>query len=189
MGNYNIIADVSHHLISVLRENMVPEIVLSPESIGLCQPFEKGDIVLGVYLYDIKQSEDIFMRGLQNVGLSQQKYPPIFLDLFYMVTAFSTSDIKFRAIEEQKMLGKVIQLFKDYPLIDTEHLNQSATLSKEMKIEMLKLTNDEKMKLWNFPSIDYHLTLFYKVSAVEIESTKEKTIKRVTDVEMSVKEK
>ena len=52
------------------------------------------------------------------VDASRQKYPPAYLTLFYMVTAYSNGDVKYRSEEEQRLLGRVIQVFHDYSVLD-----------------------------------------------------------------------
>ena len=49
MGKFTVIADVGESLVRLLRENLCPEVILSPDSIGLCSPAERGDLILGLH--------------------------------------------------------------------------------------------------------------------------------------------
>lgn len=183
---YGIVAEVGEVLVRLLSENMVPDVILSPNNIGLCSPEEHGDLNLGIFLFDIEESEEVVTQGMVNTGLRRQAYPSVFLDLYYMVTAYSDSDLKFRAREEQKILGKVIQVFRDYSVLSEQMLGEGVSLPA--RIELQKLGQYEKNQMWNFSGIPYKVSLFYRVGPVEITSAKVKEIARVTDVSFAVRE-
>ncbi len=122
MAGYTAIADIGNALTELLRLNMVPEVLVNEESIGICSPEDKGDFLLGLYLYDIKQSEVFRNSEMQTLDSKRQKYPPIDLELYYMLTAYSNGDVKFRSLEEHKILGKVIQVFTDNSILDAATL-------------------------------------------------------------------
>ncbi|NLV16025.1 MAG: DUF4255 domain-containing protein [Syntrophomonadaceae bacterium] len=189
MGSYTIIAEIGNAIVQLLRDNLVPGIIINTENIGLCIPSDRGDIVLGINLYDIRENQDIVITDMIPKGVNQLKYPSSFYDLYYMITAYSSSDIKFRAAEDQKILGKVLQVLKDNPTFTAEQLGSELTNSRFVpKIELLQLENDEKMKLWNVPDTPCKLSLYYKVYPVEIESNRVKEVKRVVDVDFTIQE-
>lgn len=190
MAGYTIISDVGNAIVKLLRDNMVPDVIPNEDAIGLCSPSDKGDFVLGLYLYDVKESEDVFDSGMKMSGQNQQKYPSKYMNLFYMLTAYSMSDVKFRSSEEQRILGRAIQVLMDHATIDKKMLGVSAGADTyPVRIEMLRLDNDEKMKLWNMPDVPYKLSVYYKVSPVEIESTRTRAVQRVTEINMELSEK
>ena len=56
MADFSIISDVSNEVLKLLRENICPELIQSPESIALAAPTDKNaDFQLGLYLYDIQE--------------------------------------------------------------------------------------------------------------------------------------
>jgi len=185
LAGYTIIADIGNAIIQLLRDHLVPSIIINTEHIGLCNPSDRGDITLCVNLFDIRENKDIVVTDMQPVGEKQLKYPSTYYDLYYMITSFSTSDIKFRAAEDQKILGKVLQVLKDHPTFTAEQLGSEIANTRYVpKIELLQLEHDEKMKLWNMPNMPYRLSLFYKVYPVEIESERVKDVARVVDVQL-----
>ena len=189
MASYTIIADIGNAIVQLLRDHLVPGIIVNTESIGLCTPSDRGDIVLGINLYDIRENQTIVITDMQPKGLKQLKYPSTFYDLYYMITAYSSSDIKFRSAEDLKILGKVLQVLKDHPIFTAEQLGSDLTSSQfAPKIELLHLEHDEKMKLWNVPNVPYRLSLFYKVYPVEIESERVKEVTRVVNAGFTVRE-
>ena len=96
MAGYTAIADIGNALTELLRLNIVPEVLANEESIGVCSPEDKGDFLLGLYLYDIKQSEVFRNSEMQIMDSKRQKYPPVNLELYYMLTAYSNGDVKFQ---------------------------------------------------------------------------------------------
>ena len=117
MGKYTMIADVGERLTQVLQRELVPEVIPNPNEIGLRSPAEHGDVSLGLFLYDVRLSEEISQPGLAVIRNERIQKIPVYLPLYYMVTAYSSGDVKYRLAQEERILGKVIQTFHDYPVI------------------------------------------------------------------------
>jgi len=112
------------------------------------------------------------------------------LTLFYMITAYSPSDVKFRASEEQRILGKTMQTLFDFPVLGSEWIGEEGGAAEfPVRVEMLRIDNEEKMKLWNMPNLPYKLSLYYKVYPVEIESQRVREVRRVVDADLTVSER
>lgn len=190
MSGYTIISDVTEAIIKILRAGMVPDVIPNTEGIGACHPSDKGDIVLGINLYDIKRNTDIVAMDSVAVGTGKRRAPSLFLDLYYMITAYSTSDIKFRSIEDAKIIGRAIQLLEGNSVLNGDILGKSAAgLRFAPKLEFLDLESEEKTRLWNIPDVPYKTSIFYKVYPIEIESLKITDITRVVSADFTVEEK
>lgn len=188
--NYMIITEVGNALIRLLREKMVPDIISNQDTILLCSPSDKGDAVLGLYLYDIKECEEYKETIMKNISVSQQRYPSTYLSLYYMITAYSNGDVKFRSSEEQKILGKVIQIFKDCRLLHNKTLEPVQKNDyNSIQVEVISMDMEEKLRIWNVPNIAYKLSIYLKVSPIELESERIKDIQRVTDITLEMEEK
>ncbi|MEF9915808.1 MAG: DUF4255 domain-containing protein [Lachnospiraceae bacterium] len=186
---YTAVADVGNAIVEMLQEVLVPDLILNPEHIALCSPGEKGDTVLGIYLYDVSTDEGIQITDMLHINARKQKYPPTCLSLSYMITAYSAGDMKFKYSEEQRILGKVIQVLKDSAVLDSETLKptlQSTGINIRMQMQSLSL--EEKYRIWNAPNSPYKLSLFYKASPILIESLRSKVAQRVVETEFSVNE-
>ena len=186
---HTAIAEAGNTLVEFLRTHMVPETIMNPDHIGLCSPADKGDLALGICLYDIRECEEIRSHTMIMLDPSNQKYPPSFLNLYYMFTAYSNGDIKYRAEEEQRILGRTIQILCDHAIF--EHMVQgSGTPDGETvpTIEIQNLTMEEKMRIWSVPNTAYKTSLFYKLGPVEIESERTKGAQRVVDAAFAVEE-
>ena len=189
MGNYTVIADVGQALVKLLQDRLYPDVVRSPDHIGLCAPSDRGDMVLGLHLYDIREKREIRANRMRSEGVDQQRWPSLYLSLSYMITAYSKADVKSRAEDNQRILGKVIEVFQDESVLSTDLLtpgNQGAGL--DIHVEMINPNMEEQRKIWNVSEQAYQTSLFYEVSPVELESTRTRRIQRVVDTNLGVKE-
>lgn len=179
MGNYSVIAETGERLVRILRRQLVPDLILTEQEIALCEPHEKNDIRVKVCLYNVEESQEVRMNGMVNQMTETQKYPPLYLSLYYMITVFSYSDIKYRAVEEHRVIGKIMQILHDYPMNPTKI--ESSEEGERLRVELLNVSMEEKLRAWNYPNTPYKLSLFYKVVLVELESAISRSMKRVTD--------
>lgn len=174
---YTAIADVSQMLVDIIKDSLVPELIDKPDMIGLCSPAKTADFSLGIYLYNIDNSDGIRMSGIQNMGLNRQKYPPVALDLYYMITPYLKGDPKFLAKEELTLLGKIVQTINDNPTM-------LASGGEEVILEFINPNIEDKQKIWNFQT-PYITSVFAAARAVMVESLREKEITRVTGISIN----
>ena len=180
---FSSISEVGNQIVSILNRELVPDVLMHSGAIGLCSPEDHGDFSIGVHLYDIGPNDDLVERGLVNLDARRQTYPSTFLTLHYMITAYSSGDLRYRSEEDHRILGKIIQALSDNPFLGMT----SALYGEPMRtrIEMERIEAGEKLRLWTFPNKPYRLSLFYRVLPVEITSTKViQTAKRVKDMDI-----
>lgn len=184
MADYTKIADVGNGLLDLLREALVPELLSSPDQIGLCAPEEHGDFAVGVWLYDVKEDQGIQMHDMVNVGQKSQRYPSVYLTLYYMITLYLQSDLKYRAVQEHQIMGKIIQMFRDQAVLDRDTLASVEEASGlDIRIRMQDLPIEEKLRIWTAPNMAYKASLFYTAGPIEIRSARKKAVRRVRDVQ------
>lgn len=171
---YTAIYDVSKALLELIRGKIIPDIVAKPEDVGLCSPADHGDFSVGIYLYNMDLSESLRLSGKQIEGLMLQKHPPVVLDLFYMITPYFKTDIKFLAEQEQLLFGKVIQAINDNNRIFTD-------TSEPIELEAVFPNSEEKQRIWNSEQ-SYRTSVFVEAKAVIIESLNTEKVSRVTDI-------
>jgi len=142
-------------------------------------------MTLGIYLYDVRECDQIRMGGMQSIDENYQQYPPMYLSLYYMITAYSSGDVRYRAEEEQKILGKVMQVLYDTPVLDSRTLKASQLAdTDDLRIEYLNMDTEDKMKIWGGVGSPYQLSLFYRIAPVELESTIRKEVTRVREIQI-----
>lgn len=181
MGEYTIISEVSQKLLELMRENLVPEPVKKFEDIGLCHPDERGSAILGIYLYDIEENAET--KTMERVFVDKEHYknPPVSLNLYYMFFAHSQAELVSKAVDEQRIMGKVIQVINDNLRLDIN--------GEFVDIQPYFITYDEKNKVMSNFENKKDIACFYKVSPVIIESEKVRAVKRVKIADISVEHK
>ena len=186
MGQYSVIAEVGEALTDLLKKGLVPELLPDVSQIGLCSPDERGDYIVGLYLYNIQLNDSYRVTGMQNRGLREQSFPPIDLTLSYMVIVRSASDIQHRSAAEHRMLGRIIQIFHDNNTLRAEEFGSPT--APDMRIEMIHPSREEMKSVWTNEKEQFRTSLFYTVAPVEIESERTRRVGRVTDVEIRLEE-
>ena len=90
MSDYSVIADVSRIMVSKLQRVLVPDLISGNDKIDVCSPAEHNDISLGLFLYDIMESEEIRRSTMMVSGMSNKMvYPPIYLNLYIAILPIS----------------------------------------------------------------------------------------------------
>lgn len=178
---YTAIADVSRTLVELIRNNVVPDLIAKEDYIGLCTPDNTGDFLLGIYLYNVERSASFRLSGRQNEGLHHQKYPPIVLDLHYMITPYYKSDIKFLAQDEQVLLGRIIQVLNDNGTIFSDS-------GEPVMLEMENIDLDDRQKIWTANSV-YRASIFLAARAVIVDSARQAEISRVSEIQIYADQK
>lgn len=190
MGKYTIIADISTSVINLLKEHMVPEPIAKPEQIGLCNPAEKGDFALGIYLYDIKENGNFRPMNMMASGSDTLVFPPMSLTIRLMITAYAKGNNMTKMIDEQRILGRAIQILNDNRKLDDKYLAPSIKeFKEEIIINNIDLEYDEKVRIWSMFNEPYKLSMYYEIGPIFLESTKTKAVTRVTDVDITIQKR
>ena len=145
MSDYTKIADTGNAILTLLKETLIPELLNSPDQIGLCSPEDHGDFAVGVWLYDVKEDTSIQAHEMMNVGRNAQRYPSTYLTLYYMITLYLQSDLKYRAVQEHQIFGRIIQAFRDKAAIEPDSFVPTGEPGgANIRIQMQDLEIEEK---------------------------------------------
>lgn len=189
MKSYRVIEELSCALVELLREKLVPDTVPNAELIDLYSPEDRGDLSVGVCLYDVSECDSMVGLGEQSGGVTKKRKPSIFLNLYYMIAISSSSDAKFRPRQEQKIIGHILETLHNNKLFPVEYMKEEIEqLPYSIKLEMQNISLDEKIKIFGNQEKAYKCSLFYRMYPVEIQSTVSKKIHRVLDMDISISE-
>ncbi|WP_312886412.1 DUF4255 domain-containing protein [Paenibacillus plantarum] len=187
IGNYSVIADVSASLVKLLRENMTPDPIPQPEMIGLASPVDKGDFYLSLYLYNVRESGNNRQTHMIARGTNEIQFPPMVVDLSYMVTVQSPAELSSRALDEHRILGRAMQVFYDHSILrGSMTVGTLAEQDEEVRIIMDPFKGESLMNMWNFSDTPYRLSVAYTVGPVHIDSTRIRTTKRVSETDFRI---
>ena len=185
MGSSNAIAEAGISLVNMLKKNMTPEPIASPESIGLCLPTEPEDFQLTVWMYNFEEQNTMSGSGFRPdpADPSRERFSPMQLKLYMLITAHSKAPPQIRAADEYRIIGRVMQLMRDMPVIEPEYLEGSLAgdSSRGLMMEPLKLAPEEIAKIMNNPSGNPKMSFALTLS-VSIESNLTRSVEpRVGD--------
>lgn len=187
IGNYSVIADVSASLVKLLRENMTPDPIPQPEMIGLASPVDKGDYYLSLYLYNVRESGNNRQTHMIARGTNEIQFPPMVVDLSYLLTVQSPAELSSRALDEHRILGRAMQVFYDHSILrGSMTVGTLAEQDEEVRIIMDPFKGESIMNMWNFSDTPYRLSVAYTVGPVHIDSTRIKTTKRVSETDFRI---
>ena len=171
MAKYSVISDVSRTIVDLLRAELVPEPVAQAEQIGACDPHDRGNFVVGVHIYDIAEAGEMRANGpvLQDDG--SLRNPPVSLNLSLMVSISSKAEKETRTLDEQMIMGRVIQVLGDNKRLPEKYMPPALRAAGEViRVSNVPMELEEKTKIWTMFSESYKLSAFYKVGPVLLES-------------------
>ncbi|WP_042163928.1 DUF4255 domain-containing protein [Paenibacillus gorillae] len=189
MAGYTVIADTGASLLRLLRESMTPDPVPRPELIGLASPRDAGDLSLSLFLLNVTENGEARRTKMQDRGGVLQ-FPPLTVDLYFMITAHSNADRLTRSLDEHRILGKAMQVLYDNSVLRAPFLEGALAESGETaRISQVSMENDELMKLWQFGDLSYKLSVVYRVGPVLLDSNRTKAVSRVVERHITIEDK
>jgi hypothetical protein len=106
-------------------------------------------------------------------------HPPLPLNLFYLVTAFSDDKDE---IKSHSLLGRAMGVLHDHPLLDPSQIKDATQINvpgsdlheqvERVRVTLQPLPVDEIHKLWTAFQTQFRTSTAYQVSVVLIESTR-----------------
>lgn len=187
MAEYTAIVEAGNALVELFRRSMTPEPVAKPELITLSSPHESDSGVLAVYLFHIEEDQHSTQQGYFQLAQNRQKQYPTALTLSFLVTALSKAPQQLREADQYRIMGRVVQVLHDNPVLDKAFLSGSlADTSSELHLSCERPNFDQMIKIWNNTQQPYKLSLVVRMSGVSIDSKLEKEISRVSDVEINI---
>ena len=165
MADFSIISDVSNEVLKLLRENICPELIQSPESIALAAPTDKNaDFQLGLYLYDIQELREYQQQDMIRLRGNMTQYPPKPLTLYFALYMNTKSQLMSNVENEQRILGRAIQVLMDHAILYDTGEDEDTSAS----ITLLPLSYEEKMvRVINSISVRYLLQRFTCTSVIQ----------------------
>lgn len=186
MADFSIISDVSNEILTLLRDNMCPELIQSPESIKLVSPSDKNaDFQLGLYLYDIQELREYKQMDLIRMGKNRAQFPPKPLNLFFALYINTKSQMVSDAENEQRIIGRVMQVLMDNAILYEDNGQEDENAS----ITFLTLSFEDKTKLWSVLNMPYQLAVYFSVSPVLLSSRRVHSFTRVLETSYGVHDK
>lgn len=186
MSTYEAIGEVGKSLKRLIENNISGlDLGIGENDITISSPDEENNGKLSILLYHIVEDSYQRNQGMLSYDSSKLKKPPTSLRLFYMITPHLEKTMVDRALKEHFLIGKIIQIFSDNPILRSPFLQESLA-GETLKLISNTLSIDEINKLWSIiaKSKPYMLSIYYEVSPIRIDSTEEVEIIRVSSMDL-----
>ncbi|NOY65346.1 MAG: DUF4255 domain-containing protein [Nitrospirae bacterium] len=184
MSIFTVIGDIGVTLRKLLEDDPWVDVDPKPE-ITFKSPKEIKDEggsanKVSIFLYHIHENPYIRNAEPLRVNDSLLQPPPLSLDLLYLVTPYSNYKT-----QEKIILGKVMQIFHDNPILTGTVLKESLSgTDEEIKLLFNPISLDDLTKIWSaFQEVAYRLSVSYMVTPIRIDSTRQLGMQRVTSKE------
>jgi len=201
MSSYKVIAKVSMTLKDILWEafsdpgDEIINIVGNDkeQAIVFKNPTEtakKSANKLSVWLYQITENEYLknqpMMRhparvanGNGQQGLPERlQYPPLALNLFYLITPFASQDGD-DGRADHRLLSKTMEVLYDNAIIVVR--DEAEDIAEELRIILCRLTLEELTRIWEALREPYRLSVCYQVRVARIDSQRMPETARVIE--------
>lgn len=177
MSEYTVIGDVTNTILSLFKNNTGG--LLAQDRITAASPADISDDtqpLLSFFLYQVNENPHLKNEGMLDTSAGTLRYPPLSLNVYYLLTAYASS----RETEHQ-ILGRAMQILHDNAIIRGSLLQGSlARTFEELMVTIQPISLDEMNKLWSlFNGKPYRVSVTYRVSTALIDSTRERSAGRV----------
>jgi hypothetical protein len=179
MSDYTIVGDITNTILALLKHDTGG--LLPPGNIIAASPADVSDDTqptLSFFLYQINENPHLKNEAMLETNTGALRYPPLALNLYYLLTAYASS----RETEHQ-ILGRAMQILHDNAIIRGSLLQGTlASTFEEIVVTINSVTLDDMNKLWSlFSGKPYRLSLTYRVSTALIDSTRARAAGRVVE--------
>jgi len=175
VSSYQALSRVSATLRQILwsefaREADVRDLIGNEDAITFRDPVaaqEDASRTLSLWAYQVVENDhEKNQRFVRPRDVTQQQYPPLAVNLFYLVTPFTATDEG-----DLLVLGKTMQVLYDNAVIRLD--DPGRTVSEELHVILCRLTLEELTRIWYARQAPYRLSVCYEVRVVHIDSARQ----------------
>jgi hypothetical protein len=129
---------------------------------------------VSLWLYRVVRDENLLNEPPKRVNKLQYRHTPLPVRLHYLVTPLVARNQPAGSELEQRVLGKILQVFHDHAKLRGPdlHGDLSGRSDVELFLRLESMTLDEITKVWYSLDESYQLSVSYEVSVVTIDSEK-----------------
>lgn len=186
MSEYQAISAASESIRMLLwpaidNDNDTKAIIGTEQQISTEPPFklvkdtDADKNYLSLYLYRVAENAEMKNRALIPQSANQLQYPPLALNLSYLVTPLTNS-----ADNDQRLLGKVMQILHDNTTLAGAALRGVLQgTDAELRIVLGAVSIEDMTKLWSATLRPYRLSVAYDVRVLYIDSARRQVVEPV----------
>lgn len=172
MANLMAIHSVGSSLITYLR-NAYPSWLRNEHSCdfrllssGELAQLEVTNMNTTVSLYLYRITIDEYLRNKNLPNQSPESYPPLSLNLHYLLTIWADS-----SLAEQVIAAWVMNEIHHHPIMDVSMLSSDGEWKQDevVQITPAELSTEDMMRIWDSLAPNYHLSLSYTGKVIRID--------------------
>jgi hypothetical protein len=109
--------------------------------------------------------------------------------LSFLLTAHSKAPAQVRDADRYRIVGAALQSIRDCPVLEGKYLRGSlADTGAALRLSVERPNFEQMSKIWNSSTVPYKLSIVCRVDGVVIDSKRERTVRRVREIGISVEE-
>ena len=144
----------------------------------LIKDTEPDNNYLSVFLYRIEENPQMKNRPLEPKNGNLLQYPPLSLNLFYLVTPLIKGTSS--AENSHKLLSKAMQVLYDNGIVKGAALQGTPPdKPEELRIILNPISMEDMHKLWHSFMRPYFLSVSYEIKVIYIDSERETEAEQV----------
>lgn len=169
MSGATAIQQVSESLQRLLKG----ELKISGTEASLLSPDEPGGAKrVNLFLYKVQENALLKNQDWQVQPGNPGKLapPPLSLNLFYLLTAYASSDQQAGNSTAHAILGDAMRVLYENPIIPAEYLADELKAAREqIKVMLSPMDMEELSRVWSTFGKPFHPSVLYEVSVVQLE--------------------
>jgi hypothetical protein len=165
---------VSESLRRMLEAQMSPATKVTLLSPGDPSPV---NVRINLFLYRIAKNPQLANQDwIPKGGVSNRlTFPPLALNLFYLLTVFATLDPQTGLADAHGIMGEAMRVLHENAVVPATFLSGTLRVG-QVKITLVSTELEELSKIWTALTKEFRLSAVYEVSYVDVASTTETTI-------------
>jgi hypothetical protein len=180
MSASTVIGDVTRTLEELLKNEQRPAQTfdVSLES-PVDEVVQQNKPKVNLFLYRV--SENSFGKNpeRQAIGPDALEYPPLWLNLFFLLTPFADDKL-----DELRVLGEAMRVLHDNAIVAGSALKGSLEhTGEELAVTLCAFTLEQLAQIWNALDKPYRLSVCYEVRTVFIDSLIQTPVSRVLEID------
>jgi len=182
MSVSTVIGDITQTLQDLLTSQQNPpgqfDISLNSPADEIVDPNPATKPKINLFLFRV--TENVFLHNDDCIadGPATFRYPPLALNLFYVLTPFAESKL-----DEHRVLGEAMRILHDATILQGAALQGGLENTPEQfKIDLVQLAIEDLTRVWTALAKPYRLSVGYEVRTALIDSSISEPVSRVTQV-------
>jgi len=171
LGDSNIIGDVTQTL-----QDLLSGLDVTLDSPAILPTGGEADFRrLNLFLYQVLENPHAKNQSWRSPSASVQEYPPLALNLYYMLTPYARD-----TLSAHQVLSHAMGLLHDHSIVTGAALAGTLPVAVEqLAIVLCPMTLEELTRIWNALQSPYRLSVCYEVRIALIQSDVRRDASRV----------